>query len=34
MILDAEYHRAYFIYITPREVNSYWNKTQFKEELS
>lgn len=23
MILDAEYHRAYFIYITPREVNSY-----------
>jgi hypothetical protein len=23
MILDAEYHRSYFIYITPREVNSY-----------
>jgi hypothetical protein len=23
MIIDAEYHRAYFVYITPYEVNAY-----------
>lgn len=23
MIIDAEYHKAYYIYITPREVNAF-----------